>query len=223
MARRRRKSSKVSWRPDETRILSRGELRVVFADLQRRARRSVNSAMNRVIVVLAACCGLRASELCGLSLRDVRLDCQRPSLLVPAAVAKGGRKRTVPLWRLPFAMEHLRDWKARRRAQGAGPSEPFLASQARGAAGRPLDRINARHRFRVACRALGAERLEKLTIHDGRHTCASHLLAAGWPLPNVRDMLGHASINTTSIYSHILVDDETPRDPFASLLETNPP
>ncbi len=175
--------------------------------------------MNRVVVVLAACCGLRASELCGLSLQDARLDCQRPSLVVPAAVAKNGRKRTVPLWRLPFALGHLRDWKSRRRAQGARPADPLLASQARHAAGRPLHRTNARRRFRAACRALGAERLQKLTIHDGRHTCASHLLAAGWPLPNVRDMLGHADISTTSIYSHILVDDEAPRDPFASLLE----
>ena len=54
-----------------------------------------------------------------------------------------------------------------------------------------------------------------LTIHDGRHTCASHLLAAGWALPMVRDMLGHASIATTSVYSHVVVDDEVPPDPFA--------
>jgi site-specific recombinase XerD len=54
-----------------------------------------------------------------------------------------------------------------------------------------------------------------LTIHSGRHTCASHLLAAGWPLPAVRDMLGHANIATTSVYSHVVVDDTVPPDPFA--------
>ena len=216
-----RRGKKISWRPDETRILSRGELRTVFAALERRARRSINSRLNRVIVVRSACCGRRARELCGLRLQDLRLDCQRPSLLVPAAVAKNARKRTVPLWRLPFALGHLRDWKDRRRGHGAKPSDPLLASQARNAAGRPVDRCNARRRFRVACRSLGPERLEKLTIHDGRHTCASHLLAAGWPLPNVRDMLGHANLSTTSLYSHIVVDDEAPRDPFASLLQPN--
>ena len=51
--------------------------------------------------------------------------------------------------------------------------------------------------------------------HDGRHSCASHLLAAGWALPMVRDMLGHASIATTSVYSHVVVDDEVPADPFS--------
>ena len=79
---------------------------------------------------------------------------------------------------------------------------------------------SARARFINACKVLGAERQGMLTIHSGRHTCASHLLAAGWPLPArrggpaVRDMLGHANIATTSVYSHVVVDDTIPAAPF---------
>ena len=62
-----------------------------------------------------------------------------------------------------------------------------------------------------------------LTIHHCRHTSASHLLAADWALPMVCDILGHASIATTSVYSHAVVDDETPPDPFAFAIATTRP
>ncbi len=203
------------WRVDESKILSRGEVELVMQNLARKARRSVNTRQNRAVFVLATCCGLRVSELCGLKLRDLRLDIQRPVIQIPAAIAKGKKKREIPLWKLATALLHLQDWKNDRKAQGAKPTDRFVCSQAKNAFGKPLDRRNARARFLATCDVLGQERRDMLTIHDGRHTCASHLLAAGWPLPAVRDMLGHANISTTSIYSHIVVDDEVPPDPFA--------
>ena len=210
---------KTAWNIDESRILTRGELTTVMADLDRRAKRSVNSRQNQAVFVLATFCGLRVSEICGLLMEDMRLAVQRPTITVRPQIAKGGRGRTIPLWRLPTALSYLEAWKRSRELNGTSRKDPFLASLSSGAAGKPLDRRNARHRFRVACRVLGAERCERLTIHDGRHTCASHLLAAGWPLPNVRDMLGHASIATTSIYSHVVLDDDR-SDPFARLVTT---
>ena len=74
---------------------------------------------------------------------------------------------------------------------------------------------SARARLVNACKVLGAERQGMLTIHSGRHTCASHLPAVRRGGPAVRDMLGHANIATTSVYSHIVVDDTVPADPFA--------
>ena len=119
------------------------------------------------------------------------------------------------MWALPIAEGVLREWKVERKGQGAKAVDHFVCSQSRSAFGNRLDRRNARARFLSCCQVLGSERRAMLTIHDGRHTCASHLLAAGWALPMVRDMMGHASIATTSVYSHVVVDDETPPDPFA--------
>jgi integrase len=59
-----------------------------------------------------------------------------------------------------------------------------------------------------ACKVLGPERLQSLTTHDGRHTFISHALAGGRTLAEVRDAAGHASIATTSVYTHVAVDDD---------------
>jgi site-specific recombinase XerD len=88
----------------------------------------------------------------------------------------------------------LAAWKAQRQAQGAGAMDYLVCAQSRSARSKPLDRRNARARFISACGVLGPERQAMLTIHCGRHTSASHLLAAGWPLPTVRDLLGHANL-----------------------------
>jgi integrase len=64
-----------------------------------------------------------------------------------------------------------------------------------------------RKRFRTACRVLGAERLESLTIHQGRHIFISHALSGGRTLVEVRDAAGHANVNITSSYLHVAADD----------------
>jgi integrase len=116
---------------------------------------------------------------------------------------------------MPSVLADLASWREERIAQGAKPGGHFVCAMSRAAFGKPLDRRNLRARFISSCRALGPERQAHLTIHDGRHTCASHLLAGGWALPAVRDALGHANISTTSVYSHIGVDeDEEPNDVF---------
>ncbi len=171
--------------------------------------------------VLATFCGLRVSELCGLKLRDVSLGVQRPFIRLPKAIAKGKRKREIPLWKLPTALLYLQQWKDERQGQGAKAGDYFVCSQAKNAFGNRLDRRNARARFINCCKALGDERASDLSIHDGRHSCASPLLAGGWTLPAVRDLLGHANIATTSVYSHVVVDDEIPPDPFAFVSNGN--
>jgi len=204
-----------AWKIVESSILSRGAVEMVWAELCRKAPRSPNTRLTRVIFCLATFCGLRNSEICGLRLRDAKLDIPRPVLDVPAGVAKGLKPRQVPLWNLPTALASLAAWKAQRLAQGAGALDYLICAQSRLAFGHPLDRRNARARFIRACGVLGPERQAMLTIHCGRHTCASHLLASGWPLPAVRDLLGHANLWTTNLYSHVVVDDAVPPDPFA--------
>jgi len=197
----------ATWRVDATRILTRSEIAAVLADLRRRGRRSVNSRQNLVIFRLAACCGLRVSEATGLRLSDVRAGIDRPYVNIRKSTAKRGKGRRVPLWWDAATLADLSAWKAERQAQGAKAGGPFLCCQAANAFGRPLGRLNARKRFIASARALGPERCERLTIHDGRHSFASHSLAGGRTLAEVQAAMGHANISTTSVYLHVAVED----------------
>ena len=80
-----------------SRVLTRRELATVMADLKR-ASRYANARRNLVIVRLACCCGLRASEIGGLQLDDVVVGVPRPHLRLRRETTKGKRPRMVPLW-----------------------------------------------------------------------------------------------------------------------------
>jgi site-specific recombinase XerD len=197
-------SLKAPCNANPTKILTRGEISAVLAELARKAPRSPSTWMNLILFRLAACCGLRASEIAQLQVGDVRVELPRPHLRIRAGAAKGGRARIVPLWWDAGTLADLRDWRARRVEQGAGPQALLLANARRST---PLSRHTLRKRFRTACKVLGSERLATLTIHHGRHTFLSHALAGGRTLAEVRDAAGHTNITVTSAYLHAAVDD----------------
>ena len=193
---------------DSTKVLTRRELRTVLAELQRKAPRSPNTRLNLIVFRLATCCGLRASEISRLRLSDARVEVARPHLRIRTGAAKGHRSRNVPLWWDAGTLADITDWKAQRLNTGADVEEPFVVSLRPGRAPTPLSRHTLRKRFRTACKILGIERLESLTIHHGRHTFISHALAGGRSLAEVRDAAGHANVSITNIYLHVAVDDD---------------
>lgn len=199
-----------TYRPhgvDSTKILTRTELALVLTTLTRNAPRSRNTRMNLALVRLACCCGLRVSEILSLHISDVRTELTRPHLRIRRGTAKGGRPRMVPLWWDAGTLADLKAWKAERVAQQPDPEALFVGCQQGCRLGTRLSRHTLRKRFRTACRILGPERLEMLTIHHGRHTFISHALAGGRTLAEVRDAAGHANVSITSTYQHIAVDD----------------
>ena len=203
------------WNIDHGKILTRREISLVLADLKVRAQRSPNARFNLILFRLAACCGLRVSELAELRLGDVNVGKFRPHLRIRPDAAKGRRPRRVPLWWDAGTLDDIAAWKAERLAQGAKPVDPFLQSQRAGATARPLSRHTLRRRFLTACRVLGLERIGALTIHHGRHTFISHALTGGRTLPEVRDAAGHSNVSVTSAYLHVPVDgDEGPGELF---------
>jgi integrase len=203
------------WRIDATMILTKREIATVLADLHRKAARSINTRMNLAIFRLACCCGLRVSEIAGLKLGDVRVDIDRPHLVIRATFAKCRRGRKVPLWWDKGTLDDIGAWLATRRAQGANDHTPVVCSLQPRRSGEPLGRHVLRKRFRTACRILGPARLADLTIHHGRHTFVSHALAGRRTLAEVRDAAGHSNICITSCYLHAVVaDDETPGELF---------
>jgi integrase len=191
---------------DPTKILTRAELAAVLADLRRKAPRSKNTHLNLVIFRLAACCGLRASEIAQLQVGDVRTEVARPHIHIRVGASKGGKSRTVPLWWDAGTLANLGEWGKWRIDCDAAADQPLVASLRKGQSATSLSRHTLRKRFRTACKILGAERLQSLTIHHGRHTFISHALAGGRTLAEVRDAVGHGNISITSQYIHSGLD-----------------
>jgi len=151
-------------------------------------------------------CGLRASELLGLRDGDVDLE----GGLV-RCVGKGDKERIVPMGGAAAAAlgRYLSDG---RRALQRGRRRPELFLNARGG---PLTRQGLDYLLRRYLRRAGL--LGRASTHTFRHSFATHLLAGGADLRSVQEMLGHANVATTQLYTHVTV--EHLREVF---LETHP-
>jgi len=195
-----------------TQILQAQEIAAILADCSVKSRASHHAWVREVVFRLSCCCGLRASEICGLDLRDAHLGLERPYLEVRRG--KNGRSRRVPLWWDRGTLECLRQWLEYRAGMGADGNDPFVCTLVGATAGR-LHRNEARMKFITACKCLGADRQSEVTCHTGRHSFCSHALAGGRTLAEVRDAAGHANLSTTSLYIHVLRDDGEIGDLFA--------
>lgn len=136
--------------------------------------------------------GARVSEAVGLRLEDIE-----PSLRVLTLTGKGRKTRIVPLG--ARARRALDTWIREGRAELAGPVRTqavFLTKS-----GRPLDRRGAWRLVRRHAQAAGISR--PISPHTLRHSFASHLIEGGADLRSVQEMLGHASIRTTEVYTHL--------------------
>lgn len=146
-----------------------------------------------VVEVLYAS-GIRVSELCGLDLADI--DSQRALLRV---LGKGGKQRTVPLG--GPAVRALEQWLAVRPRLVApgGDQAVFVGDRGR--------RIDPRVVRRLVHRALAAvPDAPDLGPHGLRHAMATHLLEGGADLRSVQEILGHSSLATTQLYTHVSGD-----------------
>jgi integrase/recombinase XerC len=136
--------------------------------------------------------GLRLAELVGLDAPDTRAILRDGEVTV---TGKGGKTRTIPVG--AKALAALREWIAT-RAHVAEPGEPALFVGARGA------RVNPTVvRKRLARWGLRAGVGQHVHPHALRHSFASHVLQSSSDLRAVQEMLGHASISTTQVYTHL--------------------
>jgi len=145
-----------------------------------------HSVRDRAVLELLYATGVRVSELCGLDLTDV--DAGRRVIRV---FGKGAKERSVP-YGLP-AQRALDAW-LRDRPPVAHPAL-FL-----GARGGRLQQTVVRRIVAAAAQAAG---LPHTSPHDLRHSAATHLLDGGADLRAVQDLLGHASLSSTQIYTHV--------------------
>jgi len=147
---------------------------------------------DRAMFELLYSSGLRLAELVGLDTDDGRLDLKQAEVTV---TGKGSKTRTVPVG--GRAREALRDW-LKARALLARPGERALFVGSRGRRISP-GMVQARLRAWAKRQGLGA----KVHPHMLRHSFASHVLQSSQDLRAVQEMLGHASISTTQVYTHL--------------------
>jgi integrase/recombinase XerD len=171
------------------RTLSPGEAERLIAAANGVAPRALR---DRALVELLYGAGLRVSEAVGLDRNGVDLDDR-----LVRVIGKGDKERVVPVGRQ--AAEALRRYLARGRPYLDRRHRPELFLNARGG---PLTRSGA---FLVLRRLAAAAGLEPDRVHPHllRHSFATHLLEGGADLRSVQEMLGHADLATTELYTHV--------------------
>lgn len=137
-------------------------------------------------------CGLRVSELCGLDLRRVMLDEQ-----VLRVVGKGDKERVVPIVGTAARAldDYLEHWRPCLVSPRVSTSAVFLNNR-----GRRLSRQSVHALVAKAGAVVGIDGLHPHTL---RHSFATHMLEGGADLRIVQELLGHADISTTQLYTHL--------------------
>ena len=139
-------------------------------------------------------CGLRVSELCGLRADDIDWNEQ-----IVRVRGKGRKERLVPIG--APALEAIKNYWSLLPASPTGQSPVFLASGQRPA---PLVPNVLQQRLKKHLAMAGLD--PALTPHKLRHSYATHLLDAGADLRSVQELLGHAHLVTTQIYTHLTTE-----------------
>ena len=150
---------------------------------------------DRAMLELLYATGMRNAELRGLTLADVG------DATLTIRQGKGGKDRVVPMG--PIAWAVLRDYLQKARPKIAsrdGVTNIFLTKN-----GKPLDCFAVINAVRRA--AKGARITKEIHPHSLRHACATHMLKGGADIRHIQKLLGHASLQTTQIYTLVEIGD----------------
>lgn len=160
--------------------------------LSARAVRSRKDLRERAMLELLYSSGLRVSELVGLRIADIDFDGRRVR-----CVGKGGKERLVPVGgpALRWLAAHVASMAPVARSGAA--CIPLFA----GRRGTPITRQTVWRIVRRQARQTGIR--SRVTPHTFRHSFATHMLAGGADLRAIQEMLGHARVTTTQIYTHV--------------------
>jgi integrase/recombinase XerC len=170
----------------------------VFSLLETPDRSTLWGSRDQALLETLYSCGIRVSELVGLSDGDVDF-----SLGILRVYGKGRKERIVPIGEKALAAlrEYLpqRD-RVRARSDRTEPRVPLFINPRGGRlTSRSIARILEKHILRCGL-------LRKISPHALRHSFATHLLDAGADLRSIQELLGHVSLSTTQRYTHVSVD-----------------
>jgi len=148
---------------------------------------------DRALLEFAYATGVRVSELVGLTLQDILFEEGFARVF-----GKGAKERLVPVGRraLGAVALYAREIRPTLEKKGVGRGALFLNAR-----GGPLSRVGAWGVIKKMAKRAGI--VKRVTPHTLRHTFATHLLEGGADLRAVQEMLGHADLSTTQLYTHV--------------------
>jgi site-specific recombinase XerD len=172
-------------------VLSREEVKALF--------RCAVLLKHRLLIALLYGCGLRCGEVRSILLKDIDLD--RGTLLVRQG--KGSKDRYVPLGKMLVR-------GIRKYIEAENPQEYLFA-------GKELDRRYSQKGVQWTVKELSRKAgiRKEVNVHTLRHTYATHLLEDGMDIVSLKELLGHANIETTMVYLHVAQSGR--RKPFSPL------
>lgn len=153
-----------------------------------------NGARDKAMLEVMYASGLRVSELCALKLKDVHF----PANTILVSRGKGAKSRVVPV--SPFALEWLDFYIKGARRNNPGRKSPYLFLNREG---EPISRQSFFMAVKKYAIDAGIRNSSAISPHTLRHCFATHLLESGAELRAVQEMLGHAHLSTTQIYTHV--------------------
>jgi len=160
--------------------------------LQPEVPETPESLCDQAILELAYACGLRLSEMRNLRLEQLHLDAGFINV-----IGKGNKERVVPIGRKAVAaLNRFIEAGRPKRITPKSPANVFLTKR-----GTPFAAVTLWLRIKNRVRRAGVER--NITPHMLRHSFATHLLEHGADLRVIQELLGHANIGTTEIYTHV--------------------
>lgn len=169
-------------------VLSVEEVSSIIDSVDTNSRKGIR---DKAILELLYGCGLRVSELCALKISQIYME-ER----FVRVIGKGNKERLVPMG--DSAAAACADWLSVRGYSAEPRYEDFLFI---GRFGTPLSRVSV---FKIVKdKALKAGVTKEISPHTFRHCFATHLIENGADLRAVQEMLGHESLTTTEIYTHI--------------------
>jgi integrase/recombinase XerD len=148
---------------------------------------------NKAILETMYSCGLRVSEVINLKQSKLSLDKEFISV-----VGKGNKERLIPIGNAAIEQIRIYQQNYRKQQTAAKGSEDFLFLNRRG---KPLSRVMVFLILKELAAMAGVQK--NISPHTFRHSFATHLVEGGANLRAVQQMLGHASITTTEIYTHL--------------------
>lgn len=154
-------------------------------------RKKLPDVRNHAIIEMLYGCGLRVSELTSLRIDDIDLGNN-----IVTCTGKGNKQRIVPIG--TFANKSISHYLSLRAKKNSWVPDDYLFVSI---AGKPLTRVAVWHIVKKMARQAGIT--GNIHPHTLRHSFATHLLEGGADLRSVQEMLGHADISTTQIYTHL--------------------
>ena len=148
---------------------------------------------DRAILEVLYSCGLRITELLNLKLSEIQLDVE-----IVKVIGKGNKERIVPIGSdaIKYLRIYLTNYRNKRLVSDKFKDFVFLNLK-----GTPLSRISVFNMIKKQASLIGLRK--SISPHTFRHSFATHLVEGGADLRAVQEMLGHVSITTTEIYTHL--------------------